>query len=186
MSNILDTNEVTQLVTLVEEAARSTEAGVKRFIEPAQNTLRRSVTKRHHLIFGRRGSGKSSLLRKAAADLTVDRRPIAYVDLETFKAHNYPDVLLSVLISTFSEFENWLRTAAINPANKKSFWQKFFGSSPTRAALNRNDAEELANEIDIEISQISRIERGVINTSISNANLIAKALQFPVSELFRF
>jgi len=46
--------------------------------------------------------------------------------------------------------------------------------------------EQLANEIDIEISQISRIERGVINTSISNVNLIAKALQCPVSELFRF
>jgi ABC-type molybdenum transport system ATPase subunit/photorepair protein PhrA len=37
------------------------------------------------LVFGRRGSGKSSLLRKAAADLTVDRRPIAFIDLETFK-----------------------------------------------------------------------------------------------------
>lgn len=46
--------------------------------------------------------------------------------------------------------------------------------------------EELANEIDIEISQISRIERGVINTSIFNANLLAKALQVPLSELFQF
>ena len=82
------------MVTLVEEAARSTEQGVKRFIEPAQGTLRRAVSKRHHLIFGRRGSGKSSLLRKAAADLTVGRRPIAYVDMEAFKAHTYGMQLL--------------------------------------------------------------------------------------------
>ena len=76
MNTILDSPEVAKLVTLVEEAARSTEEGVKRFVEPAQGTLRRATNKRQHMIFGRRGSGKSSLLRKAAADLTVDRRPI--------------------------------------------------------------------------------------------------------------
>ena len=46
--------------------------------------------------------------------------------------------------------------------------------------------EELANELDVEISQISRIERGVINTSISNVNQISKALHMPVFELFKF
>ncbi len=44
--------------------------------------------------------------------------------------------------------------------------------------------EELANELDVEISQISRIERGVINTSITNAHNIANALKIPVSALF--
>ena len=104
---MLDSSEVHRLVTLVEEATRSTEEGVKRFVEPAQGTLRRAINKRHHIVFGRRGSGKSSLLRKAAADLTVDRRPIAYVDLEIFKGHTYPDVLISILISTLKEFNGW-------------------------------------------------------------------------------
>ena len=148
---ILDRPEIATLLTLVEEAARSTDEGVKRFVEPAQGTLRRAVTKRHHMVFGRRGSGKSSLLRKAASDLTVDRRPIAYVDLEAFKAHTYPDVLLSVLISTFTEFENWLRTAAINPANKASFWKKLFGTSPNRAAFNKADAKKLADDLRTEV-----------------------------------
>jgi hypothetical protein len=147
VNTILDSSDVAKLVTLVEEAARSTEEGVKRFVEPAQGTLRRATNKRQHMIFGRRGSGKSSLLRKAAADLTVDRRPIAYVDLETFKAHSYPDVLLSVLISTFSEFETWLRTAAIHPAHKVSFWEKFFGSKPKRPAFNRKGAQHLADQL---------------------------------------
>lgn len=44
--------------------------------------------------------------------------------------------------------------------------------------------EELANEIDVEISQISRIERGIISTSISNVNSIARALKVSVSDLF--
>ncbi len=114
--------EIEALAIKVEEAARSTEEGVRYFIEPAPGTLKRAVAKRHHVIFGRRGSGKSSLLRKAGADLTLDRRPIALVNLETFKSHSYPDVLLSVLIATFREYATWMQTAAVNPATKTSFW----------------------------------------------------------------
>jgi hypothetical protein len=145
-----------QLATKVEEAARSTEEGVKSFIEPAQGTLRRATNKRHHVIFGRRGSGKSSLLRKAGADLTVDRRPIALVNLEAFKSHSYPDVLLSVLIATFTEFRNWLQTAAISPANKASFWQRLFGTAPTRASFNKRECGELSHRIGAQIHDLTQ------------------------------
>src|SRR6185312_5637543 len=140
--------------TLVEESTRSSQEGVKRFIEPAQGTLRRAVNKRHHIIFGRRGSGKSSLLRKAAADLTVDRRPIAYVDLEIFKGHTYPDVLISILVSTLKEFETWLRTAAVNPANKTSFWHKLFGTKPARPAYNKREVESLAGDVHARLEEL--------------------------------
>jgi hypothetical protein len=45
MDTILNSNEMNELVSRVEEAARSTEEGIKRFIEPAQGTLRRATTK---------------------------------------------------------------------------------------------------------------------------------------------
>ena len=45
---------------------------------------------------------------------------------------------------------------------------------------------ELANDIGIEISQISRIERGIINTSISTTNEIAKVLKVNITDLFNF
>ena len=45
---------------------------------------------------------------------------------------------------------------------------------------------ELANDIGIEISQISRIERGIINTSISTAFEISKALKVNITDLFKF
>jgi hypothetical protein len=151
---ILTDARVEKLLTLVEESTRSSREGVKRFIEPARGTLSRAVNKRHHIIFGRRGSGKSSLLRKAAADLTVDRRPIAYVDLEIFKGHSYPDVLISILISTLKEFEHWLRTAAINPAHKTSFWQKLFGTKPARPAYKRREVEGLAADIHARIEAL--------------------------------
>ena len=147
MRGALDTEEMAALLTLVEEAARSTEEGVKHFVEPAPGTLTRTTNRRMHIVFGRRGSGKSSLLRKAAADLTVDRRPIAYVNLEAFKGHSYPDVLISVLISTFAEFKKWLDSAAIHPSTRTSFWSKLFGSAPSRPSFNRQQTSALSARI---------------------------------------
>lgn len=147
MSGILDSQEMATLLTLVEEAARSTEEAVKRFVEPASGTLRRTTSKRHHIIFGRRGSGKSSLLRKAAADLTIDRRPIAYVNLEAFKGHSYPDVLISVLITTLDEFKKWMDSAGIYPSTRTSFWQKLFGTAPKRPSFNRTQAAKLSSDL---------------------------------------
>lgn len=46
--------------------------------------------------------------------------------------------------------------------------------------------EQLANEIGAEISQISRIERGVINTSITNLYNISKVLNIPLKDLIDF
>lgn len=45
--------------------------------------------------------------------------------------------------------------------------------------------EELANELDLEISQISRIERGVINTSIYTVINIATFLKADYNLLFK-
>jgi len=154
MGKILDTPKVNELLTLVGESACSTEANVKRFIEPAAGTLRTATSRRHHIVFGRRGSGKTSLLHKASADLTVDRRPIAYVDLETFKGHSYPDVLLSVLIASFKEFKRWLETAAVHPATKTSFWKSLFGTTPARPSYNRKDTANLVKKLESEIKTL--------------------------------
>jgi hypothetical protein len=96
------------------------------------------------LIFGRRGSGKTSLLKKAASDLTISRRPIAFVDLEEFKGHAYPDVLISVLLKSFKKFDEWLETAAVFPANKTSWWNRIFGAKPLTPSFNRAQTTEVS------------------------------------------
>lgn len=157
MDDLLNSQNVENLQVSIEEATRSTEEGVKRFIEPAQGTLLRALAKRPHIVFGRRGSGKSSLLRKAVADLTVDRRPIAFVDLESFKGHSYPDVLISILIQTLERFSQWLDTAAVNPANKTSFWQKLFGTTPKRPPFDRVRTAALSQRLRSEIADLTRV-----------------------------
>ena len=127
---------------------RATPEGAHRFIEPAPGVLSRAKSKQHNIIFGRRGSGKSSLLRKTAADLTIDRRPIAFVDMETFKGHSYPDVLISVLIKSLSEFRKWLDEAATTPATKTSYWKKLFGTTLNRSPFNRSKTSELMEKLD--------------------------------------
>ncbi|UZE47617.1 ATP-binding protein [Rhodopseudomonas sp. P2A-2r] len=144
----IQSTQVRQLSKLVEESTRATGDSVKYFIEPTPGVLDKAKNKRHHIIFGRRGSGKSSLLHKVASDLTISRTPIAYVDLEQFKGHSYPDVLISVLISTLTEFKKWLDTAATNPATKKTFWMKFFGSIPSKGAFPKRNTASLSAQFE--------------------------------------
>ena len=46
--------------------------------------------------------------------------------------------------------------------------------------------EQLAAEADLQLSQIGRIERGEINTTISTVKVLSTALGVPISELFKF
>lgn len=46
--------------------------------------------------------------------------------------------------------------------------------------------EDLANDCNISLSQIGRIERGEINTTISTLYVLAQALNLEVAELFDF
>lgn len=46
--------------------------------------------------------------------------------------------------------------------------------------------ENLANDADIPINQIGRIERAEINTTLSTMRAISKALNIHITELFNF
>lgn len=150
---ILASPEVDRLVIMVEEATRATKDSPRRFIEPARGTLDRAKARRHHIVFGRRGSGKTSLLRKAGADLTLRRVPVAFIDLEGFKGHTYPDVLISVLIETMNALSNWLGSAGSNPASKTSFWGKLFGT-PERPPLNRAKVKVIQEALEKHVSEL--------------------------------
>jgi hypothetical protein len=155
-NSLLSSPEVDKLATLVEEATRASKDS-RRFIEPARGTLDKSKSRRHHLIFGRRGSGKTSLLAKAGSDLTLCRIPNAFIDLETFKGHAYPDVLLSILIKTLDSFDEWLETAGLNSANKTSFWKKLFGATPTSPPLDRRHVSEVRCQVQNCVSELTRL-----------------------------
>jgi len=45
---------------------------------------------------------------------------------------------------------------------------------------------QLSIDCDFDVSVISRIERGVVNTSLSNLKIISEALKVDIQELFNF
>jgi transcriptional regulator with XRE-family HTH domain len=64
---------------------------------------------------------------------------------------------------------------------------KEFGLNLKKIRLEKNFTQEvLAYSSDLPISQIGRIERGEINTTISTVKAIAKALEIHPKELFDF
>jgi hypothetical protein len=152
----LDSEEVHNLQNALTEAVRASEEGVQRFIEPVGGALRVALSRRPHLIFGRRGSGKTSLLRKAIAEHNLDRRPSAFVDLEPFKGHTYPDVLISVLIEFFRSLKLWLDEAAVAPANRASTWKRWF-SKPRKGPLARAGAQEISAEVDTVLADLEEL-----------------------------
>jgi transcriptional regulator with XRE-family HTH domain len=61
-----------------------------------------------------------------------------------------------------------------------------FGNNLRKLRLEKGFTQErLANELGIEISQVSRIERGVINTSMTTIYSISKILKVEISLLFK-
>ncbi len=62
-----------------------------------------------------------------------------------------------------------------------------FGNNVRKLRLSKGlTQEQLANELGVEISQISRIERGVVNTSVTTIYAISQTLKIDSSEFFAF
>ncbi|HLT40593.1 MAG TPA: hypothetical protein VK034_30155 [Enhygromyxa sp.] len=156
---VLESPQVSRLTILIEECTRQTVQMPERFVEPAAGTLDRCKSKRNHIIFGRRGSGKTSLIRKAHADLSLTRTPAAFVDLESFKGHSYPDVLVSVLIRTLREFDKWLDGVAVQPGTKRKWWQKLFGKDarPSQPPINAAEVALVRKSLSEQIEKLKAV-----------------------------
>jgi hypothetical protein len=91
--------EVDALLVALEEATRATPTGGPvEFVPPAGGELQQAQARFHHFIFGRRGSGKTSLLRYLEAELVREHRVTVWIDQELFMALSFPDVLVSSVL----------------------------------------------------------------------------------------
>lgn len=135
------------LLRTLEEATRAGRRSGGRFVEPAPRTLSRAKSLGHHIVFGRRGSGKSSLLIKAQTEFSSEKTPTAYVDLESYKEHSYPDVLVSILIAAIQGF----RRAVTESVSTTSRWRRLFSKigicAPTGQRLILKEITALESEL---------------------------------------
>lgn len=143
--------EVARLQVLLDEVTRAKPGSPDtRFVQPEGGLMDRLESRFHHVLYGRRGTGKSSLLRRAEASLRSSGHLVAWADQETYMGLSYPDVLVGTLADTFAQFAGQLRTAAPSEPERK-FWQ--------RRQSDVSDHERLASSLEVLVAQLLDLKR---------------------------
>lgn len=123
----LEYHRLGPLKEALAEAARTDEANaesaVARFIELRPGIQETLLARRHHLVTGRRGTGKSTLLHVVRQRLRQDGSPVAVIDMERYKGRPFPDVLIEILIALLDELRPSVR--ARHPAKDLALRRKF-------------------------------------------------------------
>jgi len=88
--------QVEQLRLIVQESLRVQRGGN----EPIEHVdvsraLSDIVARQNHVVFGRRGCGKTLLLQ--AANQKTDKHRVVYINCEDYKQHSFPNVLIEIL-----------------------------------------------------------------------------------------
>jgi hypothetical protein len=97
--------EVEHLRRIVQESIR-VQRGGNETIEYVDVTraLSDMVARQNHVVFGRRGCGKTLLMQ--TAQQKVDRSVrVVYINCEDYKQHSFPNVLIEILDALFGELE---------------------------------------------------------------------------------
>ena len=109
MAQVLSRDTLPGLKKLLAEAARTDEQNAElvllRYVELRPGIRAQLLSKRHQLVSGRRGTGKSTLLHVMRTDVRREGTRVAAVDMERFKGRAYPDVLIEILIALLAELK---------------------------------------------------------------------------------
>jgi len=98
------------LLAALAEAARAERRTAERFVPPRIGILEETASRRHQFVLGRRGVGKSTLLRKIESSGNDVERIVVFVDIETLR--EYPDVLIELLIELLDGLRGRLKPDA--------------------------------------------------------------------------
>lgn len=93
---MLDVNQISKLSTTIQEVLRITDSRKPLFYVDINNNLGSVISKTPHILFGRRGTGKSALISEAYAKLNQEGILSIKIDCENFKNHQFPDVITAV------------------------------------------------------------------------------------------
>ena len=144
---------------LAEEATRARPGSPEaRFVTPEGGVIDRIGSKFHHVLYGRRGSGKSSLLRHIESALKADGHLVAWTDQEVFMGLEYPDVLVSTLSSVLSQFSEQIC------ANESPRESAFFGRLFVHRTISKS--EEVANELALAVASLEELKRAPSESEI--------------------
>jgi hypothetical protein len=103
--------QLPRLLAALAEAARADRRTADRFVAPRVGILEETAARRHQFVLGRRGVGKSTLLRKIESQEQPESN-VVFVDIETLRSRPYPDVLIELLIELLTGLTERLKPDA--------------------------------------------------------------------------
>lgn len=142
--SMMNQDEILKLqnvVNFIEENIRNSTKTDLSYVD-LRNQKNRLLTKQNHVIFGRRGAGKSSLLNELK-DGSMNNGVIIKLNMEDFKDIAFPNILTHILINVFEKFE-------FPP--KKSKWYKL-----KKNKLFKKRRKELKKKVEQTIEELKEL-----------------------------
>jgi len=140
----------------LEKAARTDSSTAKsvvpRYVQMRPGIQDKLEAERHHLLTGRRGTGKSTLLFVLREHLASQGIPVVTLDMERFNGRDYPDVLIEVLIRLLQK---------IRP--------KLIGNKPVKRIKLRARIRRLEAVLRVMLSDPQRLTRTVSRSRLSES-----------------
>ena len=184
----LSDDQVVKLVPALAEAARADRRTAARFVPPRTGILEETASRRHQFVFGRRGVGKSTLLRKIESAATDSDVEVIFVDIETLRGRPYPDVLIELLIQLLDALENRLasvprrrvvvrvrrratlrRIRTLRQALRALLDQPQSAERTIRELSARHTRAGVAGSVDVSIPRTGRVSAGAEHAQAANS-----------------
>ena len=117
-------SEVDAFMKVLQEATRATPGGESQvFILPPGGG--KADANYHHLIYGQRGSGKSTLMRHLQRERRREERVASWVDQEIFAKLSFPDVLVSSVETVMQDAATAVRFKVQQSRGLSSWWRRW-------------------------------------------------------------
>ncbi len=111
----MNQDEVRKLTTYIEENLRSSPSSGLAFVD-TRNFLTRLCSKQNHVVFGRRGAGKTCLVQAPSKN---ENYIYVYINLEDYKDITFPNIVIKTLLEMFNILDKKIKKH--NPFYRFSF-----------------------------------------------------------------
>lgn len=115
---------VDQFLVVLQEATRASPDGTRGVYVPPPNAEIASA-RYHHFLYGQRGSGKSTLMRKLQRDEIADNRASVWVDQEVYSNLAFPDVLVSSVEAVMTGVHGTLKATLDARRDACAWWRRW-------------------------------------------------------------
>jgi hypothetical protein len=146
--------EIQKLINYIEENLRTSDETKAKFTDP-RNYSSRLFNKQNQVIFGRRGSGKSLLIKTLKDDNKITDYIYIKANLEDYKDTSFPNSILHVLIRILKDLKPILRSS--------SKWIQFRKKTKNKYSYLKN--EKKLNEYIDQIKAPDNYDEEIKNTS---------------------